>query len=136
MRRYLSGHQLSQMLNKLTEDADPRLVRIFAELYIYKENPQNRGMSYIKNHLEAPLKMVLAFVNLAVISFLWFLVPGLLEQIRTPGMMLLLFAGFGIVTFYFLGDAMAKAICYKKSKPYLLIDELIERDLVTLVRRD
>lgn len=132
MRRYIDTNQLSQALQALVYDKNPQFLKVYAQLYCYKQDPNNKNLKCIERMLAAPRKYFTAILNVVLAitaGILLFAVKDFPQIIfwRMP-----LCAVIVLFSSWFLFGIVRYRPLYKRCTPYILIDELMERGIITL----
>jgi di/tricarboxylate transporter len=131
MRRYIRQKALDSALYDLVEKKEPYLLDICLQLTMYRSNPENT-QEKVKKMLEMPRRLALLVIDVVFIILGWLSFVHLIRLKVSVVVSVVFFILLFIAIGYSVYETRAIAKIYKEAKTFILIDELIERDMILI----
>jgi di/tricarboxylate transporter len=131
MRRYIRQKALDSALYDLVEKKEPYLLDICLQLTMYRSNPGNT-QEKVKKMLEMPRRLALLVIDVVFIILGWLSFVHLIRLKVSVVVSVVFFILLFIAIGYSVYETRAIAKIYKEAKTFILIDELIERDMILI----
>jgi hypothetical protein len=129
MRRYIRQEALDSALYDLVEKKEPYLLDICLQLTMYRSNPELR-QGKVKKMLEMPKRLALLVIDVLFLIIGWLSFVHLMKLKVSVVVLFVFFILLFIAAGYCAYEAYAISRIYKEAKTFVLIDELIERDMI------
>lgn len=135
MRRYIRKEDLQRTLQSILSRQDQELLDIYREVVLYHVTRNGSTYKHAARSLALPGMVKLSLFNLMTIPaaavLLQYALPSFwIDKYAPAAFAALLF--FALRQFYVLFRCFQR---YEKSRPYLLVDELIERKIIILQKK-
>lgn len=129
MRSYIRKKELDSTLTELVDQRDNQLLEICCRLSKFRKEGQD---DYVENMLYYPTEVLLFFVDVLLTVVAFFLIARLIAmQVSPLGLILLGILSFVLIV-YLARRTVRLVKKYKEARSYLLVDELIERDMLEI----